>query len=78
VTVPVAERGSARQRSQGIGQAAVLIGTRKISTRAVTVASWLGVAVTLVPGAVLAAFLTVVALAADGDLRAVLRRAVGA
>jgi hypothetical protein len=56
VTAPVAERGSARQRSQAIGRAAVSAfpelsartedfdATCATSTRAVTVASWLGVA----------------------------------
>ena len=35
MTVPVAERGSARQRSQGIGRAAVLIGTITLLARVI-------------------------------------------
>jgi hypothetical protein len=85
VTVPVAERGSARQRSQGIGRAAVLIGTitmlaRVIVTLAVPAHGFLpNVALTLMASAaVLAAFLSVVVLADGGDLRAVMRRVVRA
>jgi peptidoglycan biosynthesis protein MviN/MurJ (putative lipid II flippase) len=35
VTVPVAERGRARQRSQGIGRAAVLIGAITMLARVI-------------------------------------------
>ena len=88
VTLPVAERGSARQRSRGIGRAAVLIGAVTMLARVIgfgrqvvfahTVqALCLGTAYTtanMVPD-IIYDVVTVVALADGGDLRAVLRRA---
>jgi len=78
VTVPVAERGSARQRSQGIGRAPGAAGLGV--ALAVPAHGFLSnAALTLMAGAaVLAAFLTVVVLADGGDLRAVVCRVLRA